>query len=754
MSARRRGLGTALSMVLLFVGACGPSDGEAEPPAVDTSPARITAPGVPTPERLLAYAATVDAAGNMYLNRERAALYEPQVEQARAAGRKAINPRLSLAYEWMLAGDTEPAIEMFQAVREDLLGLGKRANPVVVADLQRMLALAWLRLGEQENCQAHLGTETCLFPIGPEGVHVEQRGSSMAKAELIDRLSENPDDYEARWLLTIAAMTLGEYPEGVPEAWRLPPELFASEHDVGKFEDVARDSDAAPVGLAGGVCMEDFDGDGQLDLMVSSWGLGDQLRLLRSLGDGRFEDVTEAAGLVGQVGGLNLIHADYDNDGDADVFVLRGGWFEQGGGIPNSLLQNDGAGRFTDVTEAAGLLSFHPTQTAAWGDYDGDGWLDLFVGNESGPKEDHPCELFRNNGDGTFTECARKLGVAHEGYVKGVAWGDFDNDDDPDLFVSCIDGDNVLYRNDGPAGPATQTGVRPWSFRDVAAGAGVTGPLRAFPTWFWDYDNDGWLDIFVSGFRFGSAGWVAQDYLGLPNKGVLPKLYRNRGDGTFEDTTAAAGVEHVLLTMGCNFGDIDNDGWPDFYVATGEPDLAALYPNRMFRNAGDGSFQDVTASGGFGHLQKGHGVAFGDIDNDGDQDVYTVLGGAYEGDVFANALFENPGHGRRWLTLRLVGVQSNRAGIGARITVRITEAGGERDVHALVGSGGSFGGNTLQQEIGLGDATAIRELVVHWPTSGTTQRFTDVGLDQVLVVREDSDELVPAQPTRFTLGGD
>jgi hypothetical protein len=743
---------------LLVLCGCGPAD--AEQPLLDRAPGpgRVTAPGVPMPERLSAYAASVNPAGNMYLNRARAAQYLQQVEAARRAGRKAILPRLSLAYERMLAGDTEAAIDGFVAVRADLEALGARANPATLADLRRMLALAWLRLGEQENCAAHLGTETCLFPIGPKGVHVEQRGSRMAKLELLDALAEDGEDYEARWLLTIAAMTLGEYPEGVPEAYRIPAELFDSPHDVERFQDVARAADASPVGLAGGVCMEDFDGDGLLDLMVSSWGLSDPLRLLRARGDGRFEDVSVSAGLAGLVGGLNLIHADYDNDGDVDVFVLRGGWFEQGGAIPNSLLANDGTGHFTDVTEAAGMLSFHPTQTAAWGDYDGDGWLDLFVGNESGPKEDHPCELFRNNGDGTFTECAAQLGVAHEGYVKGVSWGDFDNDDRPDLYVTCIDGDNVLFHNGGPGIEPLDIGeygvvVQPWSFLDVALQAGVTKPLRAFPTWFWDYDNDGWLDLFVSGFRFGSAGWVAQDYLGLPNKGVLPKLYRNRGDGTFEDTTSAAGVEKVLLTMGCNYGDLDNDGWPDFYVATGEPDLAALYPNRMFRNAGDGSFQDVTTSGGFGHLQKGHGVAFGDLDNDGDQDIYAVLGGAYEGDVFGNALFLNPGHGRRWLTLRLVGVMSNRSAIGTRITVRITEPGGEREVHALVGSGGSFGGNSLQQEIGLGTATAIRELLVHWPATGITQRWTNVGLDQVLIVREDFDELVLVEPPRVTLGG-
>ena len=124
--------------------------------------------------------------------------------------------------------------------------------------------------------------------------------------------------------------------------------------------------------------------------------------------------------------------------------------------------------------------------------------------------------------------------------------------------------------------------------------------------------------------------------------------------------------------MGCDFGDLDNDGWLDFYVGTGSPSLRSVMPNRMFRNAGGRFFEDVTTSGGFGHLQKGHGVAFGDFDNDGDQDIYAVLGGAYTGDVFQNVLFENPGHGNHWITLLLEGVQSNRAALGTRIRIQVS----------------------------------------------------------------------------------
>ena len=195
--------------------------------------------------------------------------------------------------------------------------------------------------------------------------------------------------------------------------------------------------------------------------------------------------------------------------------------------------------------------------------------------------------------------------------------------------------------------------------------------------------------------------------------------------------------------MGCNYVDLDNDGWLDFYVATGSPSLRSVVPNRMFRNAGGHTFQDVTASGGFGHLQKGHGVAVGDLDNDGDQDIYAVIGGAYTGDTFQNVLFENPGHGHRWITLLLEGTEANRSAIGTRVEVQVETPQGTRSIHRMVSSGASFGASSLQQEIGLGPATAIREIAVSWPGADEVQRFADVPLDRTYRVRQGAAALIP-----------
>jgi hypothetical protein len=506
-----------------------------------------------------------------------------------------------------------------------------------------------------------------------------------------------------------------------------------------------------PMKLSGGSIMEDFDGDGNLDVMCSSIGFQEQLRLFHNNGDGSFTERTAEAGLVGEFGGINLIQTDYNNDGFPDILVLRGGWMGTGGHFPKSLLRNNGDGTFEDVTEAAGLLSLNPCQTAVWFDYDNDGWLDVFFGNESNGPDRNRCELFHNNGDGTFTERGVESGVGFSGFVKGVCSADFNHDGRPDLFLSVLGGPNVLFRNDGPAS-TNANGKVVWKFTDVAKEAGVTEPLFSFPCWFFDYDNDGWDDLFVSGYHIKDVGDICADYLGLPTDAERARLYHNNHDGTFKDVTKEMGLYHVLHAMGSNFGDLDNDGFLDFYLGTGDPDFATIIPNRMFRNDGGKRFQDVTTSGGFGNLQKGHGVSFGDIDNDGDQDIFENMGGAVTGDVYHNVLYENPGHGNHWITLKLEGVQSNRAAIGARIRVVVTSAAGEHSYYKTVGTGGSFGASPLRQEIGLGQAQSIARVEIFWPRTGKTQIVRPPAMDKFYKVREDQSEAMPWELKTFRLG--
>ncbi len=679
--------------------------------------------------RMVAFLARVarsaDPVVNIYLNRARAAGISSLLDKPMSPGQE-LRLRVRIASELLKGGQMREAIDELEFVRAEIDRRRLPAKESYFRMLRDQLGIANLRVGEQESGKrpAH----AWIFPMRESGGDAFEPGTRATIEHYTTNLQSWPDDLTTRWLLNIAYMAVGEYPGGVPERWLIPAAAFDSEYDIGRFRDVAAAAGVNAIGHAGGSVMEDLDGDGRHDIVASSRGLTDQLRYFHNAGDGTFADRTRQAGLEGQLGGLNLSHADYDNDGDRDLMVWRGAWMGEAGRHPNSLLQNRGDGYFEDVTAAAGLLSLHPTHAGAWGDYDNDGWLDLYVGNESSPapKPAHPNELFRNDGDGTFSDVAAAAGVASVGFVKGLSWGDYDNDGVLDLYLSHLNGDNVLYRNGGNG-----------TFANVTATAAVAEPYVSFPTWFWDYDNDGWQDIFVAGFDMAELSDMAAVHLDLSFGAEHPRLYRNRGDGTFEDVAAQVGLDRVILVMGANYGDLDNDGYLDCYFGTGMPDMRTLLPNRMFRNDGGQRFQDVTSSGGFGSLQKGHGISFGDLDNDGDQDIHQVLGAAFEGDVYENVLLENPGHGNHWLTLYLEGVRSNRDAIGARLRVRVdSESAGERDVYVTVGTGGSFGSSPLRQEIGLGDAVAIALVEVTWPATGIVQVFESLELDRAYRLRE------------------
>jgi len=566
-------------------------------------------------------------------------------------------------------------------------------------------------------------------------VYRRQEGPREAIKILTECLRTYKADFKAIWLLNIAYMVLGEYPDKVPEQWRMPARLFESDYDIKQFRDVSSGAGLDLPGWAGGCVIEDFDDDGFLDVMISNWEARSQLRYFRNNGNGTFTERTTAAGLTGLIGGLNMIQADYNNDGRTDVLILRGAWLGPAGRYPNSLLRNNGDGTFEDVTEESGLLSFHPTQTASWFDYNGDGWLDVFIGNESFGTNVHACELYRNNGNGTFTECAAEAGVTSMAYVKGVAAGDFNNDGRPDLYISSRSSANCLFRNDGPVSKE-QGAKSAWRFTNIASAAGVNKQTMTFPTATFDYDNDGWLDILVTGYALESVGDIVLDYFGKSFPSEAARLYRNNRDGTFSDMTKESKLFKLIFAMALNFGDFDNDGWLDFLAGTGDPDFSTVVPNRAFRNAEGKFFQDVTTSGGLGHLQKGHAISFADIDNDGDQDIFEVIGGAYTDDTYRSSLLENPGHGNHWLTLKLEGVKSNRSAYGARIKVLVKTEQGERAIYKTVSSGASFGASPLRQEIGLGKAQAIQSVEILWPTTGQTQVLKNLAMDRFYKVRE------------------
>lgn len=601
--------------------------------------------------------------------------------------------------------------------------------------LMKKLAVSYLRLGEKQNCVTNHTAESCLLPIRGTGIHKDPSNSQKAIAILNKILEKEPMDFESRWVLNIAYMTVGEYPMQVPKKF-LIPNLDKDPLDANfkPFVDVAPLLGMHSSNLAGGSITDDFNGDGNLDIIVSDWSLIGTMHCYINDGKGGFSDQSQSSNLSMMTGGLNIMQTDYDNDGDLDIFVTRGAWLNKYGEQPNSLLRNNGDVTFTDVTIESGLLSLRPTQAAVWRDFNSDGWLDVFIGNEATPNTtDYPSQLFINDQKGHFTEVAEQAGCQLIDFIKGVTAGDYNNDGLEDIFISSLTGQQVLLKNMGVKNNIPV-------FQNVTLEAGLANiKTKTFPTWFWDYDNDGWLDIFVSGYDFGKsiATTTCMEAMGLEQNICQLHLYKNNKNGTFTNVSDEAGLKHAVYSMGANFGDVDNDGYLDMYLATGNPEFESLVPNRLFINSASGKFTDVTVAARVGNLQKGHGVSISDMDNDGDQDIFVEIGGAFPGDFFHNSFYLNPGqNNNNWIQVMLEGDDSNRAAIGSRIKLSITENGKKREIYRDVNSGGSFGSSALRKDIGLGSAAIIDELTITWHKSQKKQVFHNVAVNQRLKIKE------------------
>lgn len=389
---------------------------------------------------------------------------------------------------------------------------------------------------------------------------------------------------------------------------------------------------AAGVGHRGngkGAAFADYDNDGRWDLLVSNKGGGNVL--YHNDGNGTFTDVTDKVGGNLRDGGfcMGSVFFDYDNDGWVDLFLPKGGRYE----VESNRLLHNVRGRFVDVTEKAGVAAKVFTYAGAAADYDGDGFLDLYCANYGvGAKG----ILYRNNGNGTFTDVTDKVGIgSHRSWSWMAVWTDVNGDNRPDLYV--VNGrypagePNLLYINNGNG-----------TFREEARGRGVDDPNWGLGAAFADVDRDGDVDLFVS------------NYVG-PNA-----LYLNDGRGYFRKAGAEAGLAHVGWGKGPSFGDIDHDGDLDLY----EGDCKTA--NQLYRNNGDGTFTNVAGENPSVELAavRTKATAFGDVDGDGDLDLYVINWGA------PNRLFVNQTNDRNWIKVRLTGTVSNHMAVGSRVWVR------------------------------------------------------------------------------------
>jgi tetratricopeptide (TPR) repeat protein len=535
-----------------------------------------------------------------------------------------------------------------------------------------------------------------------------------------------------QWLFTLSLGQIEGPKASMPDSALFPMETFGAgmpNPPLLAFEDIAPKLGIHHLNGNGTAAWGDIDGDGRQDLIVS--GSGVFIRVYRNEGD-RFTDVTEAVGLGHVPSGYSLNLIDYDNDGWPDLFISLNGW---SGPMKDLLFHND-HGKFSNVSAKSGANDPGSGFVSLWGDLDNDGWLDLVVANGV-LHEGSVTQIYRNNRDGTFTNVTRRAGLNEPpdyGAI-GIALGDYDKDGRLDLLINGRDSaPNRLYHNDGN-----------WHFTEVAAKAGILQPPHnGFVCFFLDYNNDGWPDILTTSL----APWEAaveglkKGYAPANARSVHPdasRLFRNNGNGTFTDVTFASKLYYPTGTMGAGVADIDNDGHLDVYLGTGDPQISRLEPNRFFRNNGDGTFSDLTNFVGFARPgNKGHGVAFVDIDDDGALDIFAQLGGHYPGDHTYNAFYHNlKASQNHWLEVELQGVKSNRMAIGAQLTVKAGDLLVYREVKGSEGFGST---STFRQHFGLGKHDKIDSLEIRWP-SGEKHRFTGVEANQIIAVKEDQREL-------------
>jgi tetratricopeptide (TPR) repeat protein len=534
----------------------------------------------------------------------------------------------------------------------------------------------------------------------------------------VDSLHSNPADERSRAVLFLSADKLGGYPPTVPEEFRMTIKAGYGKPTV-QFEDIAARIGVDKTSGGRGSAILDYDGDGYLDIVIGAAYGG--TNLYHNNGDGTFTDVSIDSGLDICVNSFGVVAGDYTNSGFPDLYITRQGFYVGEG----QLFRNNGDGTFTDTTEAAGLKNvWGPAFTSSWVDYDNDGYLDLFVANNLGAlfERKTPNRLFHNNGDGTFTDVTAQAGIDTLWPTIGGAWGDYDNDGRMDLFLSNGLGRSQLFHNNGDG-----------TFTDVSEKAGVTAMGFGSPAFFWDYDNDGWMDI-------GQFIWSDHDDVIYtlrngegPANGQPMRVYHNNRDGTFTLVSKELGLTECWGTMSGSFGDFNNDGYLDLVLGNGSPKLDRLDPLVLMENDGQ-KFRNTTFAAGLPFTGKSHGANLGDLFGDGRLSVIVAAGGAYPGDLLTTGVYCPKTLPGNYLNVRLVGTRSNRSAIGARVWI---EAGGRKQYREVSG-GSNFGCMPLEQHFGLGDIGAVEAVNVRWP-SGLEQRFTGLPANKTLEFTEGVD---------------
>ena len=679
------------------------------------------------------------------------------------ASRKAHSSRRASEFEKGLFDFHEGRFH--EAITEIRTDIGRKGE---TQDKLFWLAMGYMRAAEAENCltpmqsaSAAMATHVMGAPhpdaVSPFSCSLpltrfhEQKQWSQSAAEIFERLLDryDPQNPLYRWLLNFCYMTIDRFPDGVPARYRINTPFIDAFYGKGRdaartahpdlqLEDQAKELGVNTFDAGKGVAVEDFNGDGWLDIVTGGTFSG--TRYYENDHGVRFIDKSAESGLEKITQAYMITAADYDNDGRMDVLVSRP--FQR-----FALMHNDGNGKFTDATLSSGLLASEPTDdqavytcVTAWADVNNDGKLDLFVAQFAQKlpfvggllaRKPMTSKLYINTGDGHFADGTAEYGlsdIVDDSIFIGATFGDYDRDGWPDLFLSSVSRNkSVLLKNIGGR-----------KFKRTSL---IDSSEPGFTTAFIDIDHDGRLDLF-QGSQSVAAGSTANAVFGKNPHRFTNKIFLQK-NGAFENRSDLFSGDMPVSTMGASFGDINNDGCYDFYLGSGSPESWFVMPHLLYLGESSGTkcsgrMENISMLFGAGNVQKGHGIVFFDFNNDGRQDIYSSLGGMWPGDEWTNQLFVNKSTTKNsWIKIRLRGSKTNRYGVGAAIQVTAVNPRGERIVRTYdMDSRTGFGSAPYLAHIGLMDATGIQSVQVRWPSNGRVRQYTG-RLNELNVLDED-----------------
>lgn len=674
-----------------------------------------------TPEDLYA---NIDPMQNYFLTEKRLPIEERMFQELI---QKELTPQemiqvyvqgIELGKEYMRNGQYLEAIKQWKNCQSYA---NKYKLPLGPADLNTFtynVALAQILGGDRDNRNAGVDNKLFTLPI-PKGIEVPHTEGYKAAVKLLEsHLFKVSDDEDCKYLLNLAYMKLGKYPQKPFSGWRMSEDSFVDEMTIGTFREIASEIGLEAETQAGSIVVDDFDLDFDDDVLISSGGFNDSLRYFENIGNGQFVERTEDAGLSNIRGISNLSAGDINKDGLPDIYAMRGtymGPFGKNGSLHDVVLLNR-KGRFEDITPDHMREWAAPTSMAFFRDMNMDGWLDIVAIPSTQQEGDQGVRVYYNNGKQDFTLAEDANGMEAKGDIAGAIITDFNQSSFQDSFYSIRKHQNKLYFNNGFVKKGAPQGSI-WDIEEFSDDEEVISIKDAGPCVVYDANNDGWVD-FINFLNFDIPPSIIMkeaDPMNMKGATMTPHILVNNMGTGFIKHSLATGLDKTISVGGAAAADLNNDGTFDLILGSRCPTEMAPTQSRVFINLPAQGFKEVTTSSGMGTLYKVSAIAVSDFDKDGDNDIFMATGGNFPGERSPLLVYQNPGNDKKWLGIKLVGIRSTSSPSGIKVVINVQTDEGPQKIYYFYNIDSGFGQGSSMHVIGLNDIRSIDNVEVFWP---------------------------------------